>query len=89
MANHFKDRELGERAKALLEDEAFIEAMKRLEHKLTEALLGTSLTATETRDKIYMQIKALRGLAEELVNMESDGLVAAAEIDKEEAKRNG
>ena len=87
MADLYKQQDLGAKAAALVNDEALNEAFDRFEEKLVEALLQTSAIGTDSREKAYFAIKALRGLREELGHMVTDGEVAARQI--MENDRNG
>jgi len=79
-----KDKEIqkGNRAKQILEDEIFAEAVKRVSDELDLEWINSPVRDTEGREKIYMMKKMLNVLLVQLQSVMETGKLASKQINK-------
>ena len=79
-----KDREVqkGNRAKQILEDEIFAEAVKIVSDELDLEWINSPVRDTEGREKIYMMKKMLNVLLVQLRSVMETGKLASKQINQ-------
>ena len=79
-----KDKEIqkGNRAKQILEDEIFAEAVKRISDELDLEWINSPVKDTEGREKIYMMKKMLNVLLVQLRSVMETGKLASKQINQ-------
>jgi|TARA_R100000951_G_scaffold108529_1_gene104792 hypothetical protein len=79
-----KDKEIqkGNRAKQILEDEIFAEAVKRVSDELDLEWINSPVRDTEGREKIYMMKKMLNVLLVQLRSVMETGKLASKQINQ-------
>ncbi len=84
-----KDRTRGTRAKAILEDDLFKEAIQATEKALIEFWLSTPAKDTDARERIWQAVQTNRKYPNFLLSVMNNGKVAEAELKQltQEAER--
>ena len=77
-----KEIQKGNRAKQILEDEIFAEAVKRVSDELDLEWINSPVRDTEGREKIYMMKKMLNVLLVQLRSVMETGKLASKQINK-------
>ena len=77
-----KEQQRGHRAKAILEDEIFVEAIQKVSGELDAEWLNSPVRDTEGREKIYMMKKMLNVLLVQLRSVMETGKLASKQINK-------
>jgi hypothetical protein len=77
-----KEQQRGQRAKQILEDEIFAEAIKRVSDELDLEWINSPVRDTEGREKIYMMKKMLNVLLVQLRSVMETGKLASKQINK-------
>ena len=77
-----KEIQRGHRAKAILEDEIFAEAIQKVSVELDQEWLNSPIRDTEGREKIYMMKKMLNVLLVQLQSVMETGKLATKQINK-------
>ena len=77
-----KEQQRGHRAKAILEDEIFAEAVKKVSSELDLEWINSPVRDTEGREKIYMMKKMLNVLLVQLQSVMETGKLASKQINK-------
>lgn len=79
MSNPISDVYRAARAKALMDDEIFNDAIKQVREGLMET--WTVCKEADQRDRIWISVNLLEQIKSALINMVSNGKVAQAELD--------
>ena len=77
-----KEIQRGHRAKAILEDEIFAEAIQKVSAELDLEWINSPVRDTEGREKIYMMKKMLNVLLVQLQSVMETGKLATKQINK-------
>ena len=77
-----KEQQRGHRAKAILEDEIFVEAIQKVSGELDAEWGNSPVRDTEGREKIYMMKKMLNVLLVQLRSVMETGKLASKQINK-------
>jgi|TARA_E500000318_G_scaffold107000_1_gene115677 hypothetical protein len=77
-----KEIQKGNRAKQILEDEIFAEAVKRVSDELDLEWINSPVRDTEGREKIYMMKKMLNVLLVQLRSVMETGKLASKQINQ-------
>ena len=77
-----KEIQKGHRAKQILEDEIFAEAVKRVSDELDLEWINSPVRDTEGREKIYMMKKMLNVLLVQLRSVMETGKLASKQINQ-------
>ena len=77
-----KEIQRGHRAKAILDDEIFAEAIQKVSTELDQEWLNSPIRATEGREKIYMMKKMLNVLLVQIQSVMETGKLASKQINK-------
>jgi|TARA_R100000700_G_scaffold23695_1_gene30543 hypothetical protein len=77
-----KEQKRGHRAKQILEDEIFAEAVKRVSDELDLEWINSPVRDTEGREKIYMMKKMLNVLLVQLRSVMETGKLASKQINQ-------
>ncbi len=77
-----KEIQRGHRAKAILEDEIFAEAVQKVSSELDLEWINSPVRDTEGREKIYMMKKMLNVLLVEIKSVMETGKLASKQINK-------
>tara|TARA_R110002167_G_scaffold157603_1_gene352584 strand:+ start:121 stop:366 length:246 start_codon:yes stop_codon:yes gene_type:complete len=77
-----KEIQRGHRAKAILEDEIFAEAIQKVSVELDQEWLNSPIRDTEGREKIYMMKKMLNVLLVQIQSVMETGKLASKQINK-------
>ena len=77
-----KEKQRGYRAKAILEDEIFAEAIQKVSAELDLEWINSPVRDTEGREKIYMMKKMLHVLLVQLQSVMETGKLATKQINK-------
>ena len=80
--------EAGVNARAVLDNPAFVRAVRALEDKYSRAWETSEPRETDAREDAYQALRALRALTDELTILMDNGDLAAHQVDLEE-RRNG
>ncbi len=83
--NLYRERDMGMKARRLMDDVAFAEAVKRLKEKMLAGWMESKSDEVEEREELFRMIKMMDSLTAELEFMIDDGTVAAEQIEQEEA----
>jgi len=78
-----KEIQKGNRAKQILEDEIFAEAVKRVSDELDLEWINSPVRDTEGREKIYMMKRMLNVLLVQLKSVMETGKLATKQINKQ------
>ena len=77
-----KEQKRGVKAKQILEDEIFVEAIQKVSAELDQEWINSPVRDTEGREKIYMMKKMLNVLLVQLKSVMETGTLASKQIDK-------
>ena len=77
-----KEQQRGHRAKAILDDEIFVEAIQKVSGELDAEWMNSPVRDTEGREKIYMMKKMLNVLLVQLRSVMETGKLATKQINK-------
>ena len=77
-----KEIQRGHRAKAILDDEIFAEAIQKVSAELDLEWINSPVRDTEGREKIYMMKKMLNVLLVQLQSVMETGKLATKQINK-------
>jgi len=77
-----KEIQKGNRAKQILEDEIFAEAVKKVSDELDLEWINSPVRDTEGREKIYMMKKMLNVLLVQLRSVMETGKLASKQINQ-------
>jgi len=77
-----KEQQRGHRAKAILDDEIFVEAIQKVSGELDAEWMNSPVRDTEGREKIYMMKKMLNVLLVQLRSVMDTGKLATKQINK-------
>ena len=77
-----KEIQRGHRAKAILDDEIFAEAIQKVSTELDQEWLNSPIRDTEGREKIYMMKKMLNVLLVQIQSVMETGKLASKQINK-------
>nr|BAR32778.1 hypothetical protein [uncultured Mediterranean phage uvMED] len=77
-----KEKQRGIKAKQILEDEMFVEAVQMVSSELDNEWVNSPVRDTEGREKIYMMKKMLNVLLVQLKSVMETGTLASKQIDK-------
>jgi|TARA_R100001129_G_scaffold119792_2_gene83103 hypothetical protein len=77
-----KEQKRGQRAKQILEDEIFVEAVQKVSGELHQEWKNSPVRDTEGREKIYMMEKMLNVLLVQLQSVMETGKLASKQINK-------
>lgn len=77
-----KEQQRGHRAKQILEDEIFVEAIQKVSAELDQEWINSSVRDTEGRERIYMMKKMLNVLLVQLQSVMETGKLASKQINK-------
>ena len=77
-----KEQQRGHRAKTILEDEIFVEAIQKVSGELDAEWMNSPVRDTEGREKIYMMKKMLNVLLVQLRSVMETGKLATKQINK-------
>lgn len=94
MSNGFEDHQVdllaekvqGDRAKALLCDEAFLSSVDNMKAALLQAWADTPMQGVKEREFLWMQIKAVESMVKNLVSMVDTGKMASMQVEEEDKK---
>ena len=77
-----KEIQRGHRAKQILEDPIFVEALQKVSQELDQEWINSPIRDTEGREKIYMMRKMLGVLHVQLQSVMETGKLATKQINK-------
>jgi|TARA_E500000318_G_C3438501_1_gene164006 hypothetical protein len=77
-----KEQQRGHRAKQILEDEIFVEAIQKVSAELDQEWINSPVRDTEGRERIYMMKKMLNVLLVQLQSVMETGKLASKQINK-------
>ena len=77
-----KEIQRGHRAKELLEDPIFSEAIQKVSVELDQEWLNSPIRDTEGREKIYMMKRMLNVLLVQIKSVMETGKLASKQVDK-------
>ena len=77
-----KEQQRGHRAKQILEDEIFVEAIQKVSAELDQEWINSPVRDTEGREKIYMMKRMLNVLLVQLRSVMETGKLASKQINK-------
>ena len=77
-----KEIQRGHRAKAILDDEIFAEAIQKVSTELDQEWLNSPIRDTEGREKIYMIKKMLNVILVQIQSVMETGKLASKQINK-------
>ena len=77
-----KEIQRGHRAKQILEDPIFVEALQKVSQELDQEWINSPIRDTEGREKIYMMEKMLNVLLVQLRSVLETGKLASKQINK-------
>ena len=77
-----KEQQRGHRAKQILEDEIFVEAIQKVSVELDQEWINSPVRDTEGRERIYMMKKMLNVLLVQLQSVMETGKLASKQINK-------
>ena len=77
-----KEIQRGHRAKAILEDPIFVEALQKVSQELDHEWINSPIRDTEGREKIYMMKKMLNVLHVQLQSVMETGKLASKQINQ-------
>ena len=78
-----KEQQRGHRAKAIIEDEIFTEAIKKVSDELDLEWINSPVRDIEGREKIYMMKRMLNVLLVQLKSVMETGKLATKQINKQ------
>ncbi len=77
-----KEQQRGHRAKQILEDEIFVEAIQKVSAELDQEWINSPIRDTEGRERINMMKKMLNVLMVQLQSVMETGKLASKQINK-------
>ena len=77
-----KEIQRGHRAKQILEDPIFVEALQKVSQELDQEWINSPIRDTEGREKIYMMKKMLGVLHVQLQSVMETGKLASKQINQ-------
>ena len=77
-----KEQKRGDKAKQILEDEIFVEAIQKVSAELDQEWINSPVRDTEGREKIYMMKRMLNVLLVQLQSVMETGKLASKQINK-------
>ena len=77
-----RDIELGEKARSVVDNEAYKEAFKYIHDVYTQAFINTAEDESARRERAYMAIRMLEEVQSNLENMMDKGKLAKQHLDK-------
>ncbi len=77
-----KEIQRGHRAKQILEDPIFVEALQKVSQELDQEWINSPIRDTEGREKIYMMRKMLGVLHVQLQSVMETGKLASKQINQ-------
>ncbi|ANS04562.1 hypothetical protein [uncultured Mediterranean phage] len=77
-----KEQQRGHRAKQILEDEIFVEAIQKVSSELDQEWINSPIRDTEGRERIYMMKKMLNILLVQIKSVMETGKLASKQINK-------
>lgn len=77
-----KEIQKGNRAKQILEDEIFVEAIQKVSAELDQEWINSPVRDTEGRERIYMMKKMLNVLLVQLRSVMETGKLASKQINQ-------
>ena len=77
-----KEIQRGHRAKQILEDPIFVEALQKVSQELDQEWINSPIRDTEGREKIYMMKKMLNVLHVQLQSVLETGKLASKQINQ-------
>ena len=77
-----RDVELGEKARSVVENEAYKDALVTVRNRYVESLINTAEDESTKREKAYMAIRMLEEVEAQLVSVMDKGKLAKQYLDK-------
>lgn len=77
-----RDVELGEKARSVVENETYKEALVTVRNRYVESLINTAEDESAKREKAYMAIRMLEEVEAQLVSVMDKGKLAKQYLDK-------
>jgi len=77
-----RDIELGDKARSVVQNEAYQEAFKYIHNVYTQAFINTAENESDKREKAYMAIRMLEEVDAQLTSMMDKGKLARQHLDK-------
>lgn len=77
-----RDVELGEKARSVVENEAYKDALVTIRNRYVESLINTAEDESAKREKAYMAIRMLEEVEAQLVSVMDKGKLAKQYLDK-------
>jgi len=77
-----RDIELGDKARSVVQNEAYQEAFKCIHDVYTQAFINTAENESDKREKAYMAIRMLEEVDAQLTSMMDKGKLARQHLDK-------
>jgi len=77
-----RDIELGEKARSVVENEAFKEAFKCIHDVYTQAFINTAEDESAKRERAYMALRMLEEVEAQLTSMMDKGKLGKQHLDK-------
>jgi hypothetical protein len=77
-----RDVELGEKARSVVENEAYKDALVTVRNRYVESLINTAEDESAKREKAYMAIRMLEEVEAQLVSVMDKGKLAKQYLDK-------
>jgi hypothetical protein len=77
-----RDIELGEKARSVVENEIYKDALVTVRNRYVESLINTAEDESAKREKAYMAIRMLEEVEAQLVSVMDKGKLAKQHLDK-------
>ncbi len=77
-----RDIELGEKARSVVENETYKDALATVRNRYVESLINTAEDESAKREKAYMAIRMLEEVEAQLVSVMDKGKLAKQHLDK-------
>jgi len=77
-----RDVELGEKARSVVENETYKDALVTVRNRYVESLINTAEDESTKREKAYMAIRMLEEVEAQLVSVMDKGKLAKQYLDK-------
>jgi hypothetical protein len=77
-----RDVELGEKARSVVENETYKDALVTVRNRYVESLINTAEDESAKREKAYMAIRMLEEVEAQLVSVMDKGKLAKQYLDK-------
>ena len=77
-----RDVELGEKARSVVENEAYKDALVTVRNRYVESLINTAEDESAKRERAYMAIRMLEEVEAQLVSVMDKGKLAKQYLDK-------